>query len=235
MSEKIKKTWRRKVTYSKEHWDLLREKRKKATRILEVLEKEGIKGFVYGSVARGDCREGSDIDIIIFSPSSPFLLEHTLKTEFNIYDKEISQATPKLAIKGHLWLDPKTTLTFPFTKLSEAEREFYEYGGKITIPRVRDSKKRETGIDKRLVLIQPTEKGHREFAIIGREEKAAKMAGVSGGFVLRRESILRRRDRKGRSGPFIRQQLGKEESFDDALRRIAAKNPYMREKLKEEA
>lgn len=229
--EKPKKTWIRQITYSQSHWNLLKEKRKKATAILETLREAQIKGYVYGSVARGDINEKSDIDIITFSPPTPFLLERALNRNFSIYEKEISQATPKLAIKGHIHLDNTTTITFPITKLSKAEREFYTYGGKLTLPEVKDYEKRVPGIDKRLLLIEPTESGHKEMSILGREKKAATTVGVSVGLVLKREKLLRRRDEKGRSGPFIRKKVRKGESFDSILRQIASQNAFLREEL----
>lgn len=229
--EKPKKTWIRQIKYSQTHWNLLRKKRKKATEILETLVEEKIKGYVYGSVARGDCNKKSDIDIVIFSPPTPFLLERVLNRKFSIYEKEISQATPKLAIKGHIHLDNKTTITFPITKLSKSEREFYTYGGKITLPEIKNYKNRVPGVDKRLLLIEPTKTGHKELSISGRETKAAKTVGVSVELVLKREKLLKRRDTKGRSGPFIRKKVRKGESFDSALRQIASKNAFLREEL----
>lgn len=230
--EKPQETWIRRIQYSKEHWDILQQKRRKTTKILEVLKQENIKGYVYGSVARGDCGEKSDIDIIVFSPPSPFILEHILSSKFNIYKKEISQATPQLAIKGHFYLDQKTTISFPITKLSKLERDFYTYAGKLALPEVRPPKKRVPGIDKRLVLIKPIKEGSKEISIIGKEKMAAKTAGVPIRLVLERKRLLIKRDKKGRNGPFLRERLNREESFDTVLRRIAAKNPYVREELR---
>lgn len=230
--EKIKQTWIRNIHYSEEHWELLRRKREKASKILATLSEKNIQGYVYGSIARGDCSEKSDIDIILFSPPTPFILERILDKKFNIYAKEISQATPKLAVKGHFYLDQKTTISFPITKLSQFEREFYTYAGKIALPVIKQFKERVPGIDKRLVLIIPTKEGHEERSIIGREKTASKVVGVPMELILKRERLLKRRDKKGRSGPFIREKLGKNESFDSILRRLAARNPFLREQLR---
>ena len=42
------------------------------------------------------------------------------------------------------------------------------------------------GVDKRLMLIEPTEKGHVESSIIGKEEYVAKLLGISAETVLDR-------------------------------------------------
>ena len=49
---------------------------------------------------------------------------------------------------------------------------------------------RVAGVDKRLMLIEPTEKGHVESSVIGREEFAAKVLGVSAETVLDRVHAL---------------------------------------------
>lgn len=231
--EKPKRTWIRSIDYSQKHWNLLHEKRKKATKILKVLSTHNIKGYVYGSVTRGDCGPKSDIDIIIFSPPTPFILERIFKEHFSIYAKEISQATPKLAIKAHFHLDPKTTISFPLTKLSTSEREFYSYGGKITLPQIRNPKKRTPGIDKRLILIRPTKNGHKEISIHGKEKMVANIVNVPISLVQKRKRLLMRRDRKGRNGPYVQKKLGKKESFNTVLRQIASKRPSFREQLRE--
>ena len=53
----------------------LKKKRVNAIRLLELFENEGFKPFVYGSIARGDVHESSDIDIIFTHTVPSFQIE----------------------------------------------------------------------------------------------------------------------------------------------------------------
>ncbi len=83
--------------------------------------------YVYGSVARGDVREDSDVDVVVFDPD-------VLKLDLLEVDhKLIVQATPRSTPKAYLSLDPEETqvITFPLAKLARDEVEFFSFGGKL--------------------------------------------------------------------------------------------------------
>lgn len=233
MRVKIARDIEREVIYNDEHWVILKEKRSKGVKILEKLAKYNIIGFLYGSVARGDVHKRSDIDIIILSPVKPFLIEHIIETELGgIYAREIVMATPKHAIKGHIYLDHRTTITIPLTSLSRNEVEFYRFGGMIGLPEAKDYKKRIKGVDKRLVMIIPKENGHKELSIIGQEQQVAKELGISIETVRERVRILTRRDEIGRTGVFVKKDLAPDESFDLELKKLVDKYPAIKRMLK---
>src|SRR5438445_664722 len=84
--------------------------------------------------------------------------------------REIAQATPSHSPKAHIQLDAEqtTSVTIPLTPFRSLELEFYAFGGKVTLPELKD-KIRNPGCTKRLVLIEPTPEGHFESPVVGRE------------------------------------------------------------------
>jgi predicted nucleotidyltransferase len=84
------------------------------------------------------------------------------------------------------------------------------------------------------MLIEPTEKGHIESSIIGREERVAKILEISVDTVLNRVRILLRRDSVGRTGLFIERELPPDETFESMLKKLASVNPALRRRLREE-
>ncbi|MDQ7849977.1 MAG: hypothetical protein RB148_06860, partial [Armatimonadota bacterium] len=76
------------------------------------------------------------------------------------------QATPLYAVKAHILIDEKTSVSFPLTRMRRVEREFYRFGGEVTLKQLK-ANARVAGVDKRLMLIEPVEKGHLESSIIG--------------------------------------------------------------------
>ena len=86
-------------------------------------------------------------------------------------------------MKAHIEVNEQTTVSFPLMQMRRVEREFYRFGGEINLSQLKAGV-RVAGVDKRLMLIEPTEKGHVESSIIGREEWAAKILGVSAETVL---------------------------------------------------
>jgi len=233
MREKVLHNWYKKVIYTKEDWQILRKKRAKATKIIELLLQEGIRSYVFGSVARGDVHPKSDIDIVIFNMISPFKLEYIIEQNFKkIYAREIVQATPKHSIKGHIYIDQETVITFPLTPFTNLEYEFYRFGGIIKYPEIKDERKRVLGIDKRLVLIIPREWGHEEESIIGRETEIAKLMNLSLNIIKERIRVLTRRDKIGRTGVFIKLQLDPEGSFDTMFKKLIDKNPAVKRMLR---
>jgi hypothetical protein len=114
--------------------------------------------------------------------------------------------------------------------MRKVEREFYRFGGEANLEQL-EKGTRVLGVDKRLMLIEPTEEGHRESAVVGRGEQVAKMLGISTETVSDRVHALIRRDEIGRTGVFIKEELADEETFEMALKRLAAKNPAVRRRL----
>jgi predicted nucleotidyltransferase len=221
----------RERVYAVERWSLLENLRKKAMRIMEALEEPRLEVIVHGSIARGDVDEKSDIDIFIESQTSSFAVETALeKVCLPINRRSVVQATPTYAMKAHVDIDENTGVSFPLMKMRRVEREFYKFGGKATLADLRKSV-RLPGVDKRLMLIEPTHDGHRESTIVGREEQVAKLLGISVETVLDRVHTLMRRDEVGRTGVFIKKELSEGETFEMALARLADQNPAVRRRL----
>jgi predicted nucleotidyltransferase len=220
------------VIYSAEHWALLKRLRAKALQLMEALAKFNIEAITHGSIARGDVTEKSDVDAFIPNPPSSFLIETALEQAgIPVNRRLIVQATPTYAMKGYIEIDEKTSVSFPLMKMRKIEREFYKFGGEITIENLR-ADVRVAGVDKRLMLIEPTEKGHRESGIVGREEHVAKILKISVETVLDRVHALLRRDEIGRTGVFIERELTEGETFEFALKKLAEENPAVRRRLK---
>jgi predicted nucleotidyltransferase len=222
----------REVVYDRKRWTLLLSLRKKATRVMEALEKANLESIVHGSIARGDISEGSDVDVFVSSLTSTFSVEAALeKAGIPTGTRLLVQATPTYTMKAHIEIDETTSVTFPLMKLRKVEREFYRFGGEADLHTLREGS-RVPGVDKRLMLIEPTERGHVESTIVGREEQVAKSLGVSVETVLDRVHTLLRRDEVGRTGVFVKQELSADETFEMALSRLARKNPAVRRRLR---
>jgi len=220
------------VIYNVEQWDLLQEFRQKSKRIMEALQIFHLESIVHGSIARGDVNKKSDIDIFIPSQPSSFLVETALeKAGISINRRLIVQATPTYAMKAYIEIDENTSVSFPLMKMRKVEREFYRFGGEVTLENLREGL-RVCGVNKRLMIIEPTKKGHIGTTIIGREEQVAKLLGISVETVLDRVHTLLRRDEVGRTGVFIEKELSSSETFEMALKRLADQNPAVRRRLK---
>lgn len=222
----------RRIIYNERHWRLLRDLRIRASRLMESLEGEGVRTLLVGSVARGDVRATSDIDVVIPSYTPTFLVENALiESGFGIARKVVVQATPLHAIKASIYLDDRTLVTIPLSKLSPLEQEFYSFAGSIGLEGIREQR-RVPGVNKRLLLVLPVDEGHIEFSIVGREPEVARILGISLDTVLERERMLLRRDEVGRTGTYLKLQLPPEENIEDLLRRHSERNPFLRKKLR---
>jgi len=220
------------VIYDAELWNLLEEFRQKSERIIEALEIFHLESVVHGSIARGDVNRKSDIDVFIPSQPSSFLVETALeKAGISINRRLIVQATPTYAMKAYIEIDENTSVSFPLMKMHKVEGEFYRFGGEVTLENLRKGL-RVCGVDKRLMLIEPTKKGHMETTIIGREEQTAKLLGISVETALDRVHALLRRDEVGRTGVFIEKELSSSETFEMALKKLADQNPAVRRRLR---
>lgn len=228
----LKRLEYREVRYNKQHWKLLKELRSKSTALMECLQKHNVASIVHGSIARGDISTKSDIDIFVRNQPSSFLIENTLEhSGFPINRRLVVQATPSYAMKGYIEIDKQRCVSFPLMKLRSVERDFYKFGGEADLA-VLKSNHRVKGVDKRLMLIEPTPNGHVESSIIGREQTVASLLGVSMETVLDRVHALLRRDKIGRTGVFIEKELSANETFEMVLKQLADHNPAVRRRLK---
>ena len=220
------------VAYDEKRWKLLKMLREKAKKIMKVLEAANLRCIVHGSIARGDVSAKSDIDIFIPYPPSSFTVETALeKAGIPINRRVIVQATPTYAVKAYIEIEENVSVSFPLVKLRQLERDFYRFGGEISLEELKRNV-RVPGVDKRLMLIEPTEDGHVESSIIGREEYVAGLLGVSTDIVWDRVHVLTRRDEVGRTGVFLERELSPDETFEMVLKMIADKNPAVRRRLK---
>jgi len=228
----VKRAERVEIIYDKKRWKLLKDLRLKAVKLMETLDNCHLRSIVHGSIARGDVTETSDIDVFLPGPHSSFIIETALERfGFHVYTRTIVQATPIYALKGHIELDQQSSLSFPLVKLRPVEKEFYRFGGEAQLSTLREDK-RVPGVDKRLMLIEPTAEGHIESAVVGREEETSNILGVSLNTVLDRVRALLRRDEVGRTGVFIEKELAPDETFEQAMKKLADHNPAVRRRVK---
>lgn len=228
----VKRAERVEVIYDQTRWKLLKQLRSKTVQLMEMLEKAHLRSIVHGSIARGDVSETSDIDVYLPSPPSSFAIEMAIeRSGFRNYQRKIVQATPLYALKGYIELDHQTNLSFPLVKLRSVEKEFYKFGGEAYLSTIKENK-RVSGVDKRLMLIEPTANGHIESAVIGKEKETANILGVTLNTVLDRVRALVRRDNVGRTGVFIEQELKPDETFEQTMKKLADHNPAVRRRIK---
>src|SRR5208283_5093907 len=167
------------VTYNSARWQLLNELRSKAVEVMAALEAFHLASIVHGSIARGDVKKGSDVDVFISEIQNSFLVETALeKAGKPINSRLIVQATPNYAMKAHIEVSEQITVSFPLMEMRRVEREFYRFGGETNVDQLK-ANVRVSGVDKRLMLIEPTDNGHVESSIIGKEESTAKTLGIS--------------------------------------------------------
>lgn len=215
----------RTVIYNSHHWNLLGQIRKRAIEIIRKIESSGIsQPAVHGSVARGDVSESSDVDIIIPHPISSYRLELALGHALH---RELVQATPTTVLKGHIHLADNIVVSFPMFKLRPREEEFYHWGGLLDLSGL-EVQSRVAGVDKKLVLIQPTLTGHTEHGVIGHEYMVAKMLHVSVAIARERIRVLTRRDSVGRTGVYLTRPLKESESFEEAVKHLQDSDPALR-------
>jgi uncharacterized protein len=220
------------VMYTTTRWALLRELRGEAVKVMIALETFHLPSITHGSIARGDVKKGSDVDIFIGEVQNSFLVETALeKAGLPINARLIVQATPTYAMKAHIEVSERITVSFPLMEMRTVEREFYGFGGEVNFKQL-NADTRVPGVDKRLMLIGPTETGHVESSIIGREQSAAKVIGISVETVLDRVHTLIKRDTTGRTGVFVKRELRPDETFELALKKLAELNPAVRRRMK---
>jgi predicted nucleotidyltransferase len=220
------------IVYSSAHWALLEDLREKAVRIMTVLEAFHLQTFVHGSIARGDVNKNSDVDVFVAEPQSSFLVETALeRADVQVNARLLVQATPNYAMKAYIEVDDAACVSFPLMRMRRAEREFYKFGGQVNLNQIQASS-RVAGVDKRLMLIEPTKNGHMETSIIDSEEAAAKRLGVSAETVLDRVHALLKRDKVGRTGVFVKRELAPDETFELAMKKLADENPAVRRRLR---
>ncbi len=221
----------REVLYNVERWTLLKKLREKAANVMQALRVANIDPVVHGSIARGDVNLKSDLDIFVPVQTSSFSIENALQTAgFSVNDRLIVQATPTYAMKAHITIDEKVSISFPLMAMRRVEREFYRFGGEANLEDLKCDN-RVLGVDKRLMMIEPTSEGHMESSIVGQEEAAAKLLRISVDTVLNRVHALLRRDNIGRTGVFLKKEVNENESFEMALKALARTNPAVRRRL----
>ncbi len=207
------------VTYSENHLKLLQQKRERSKTLLEMFVKEGLNPFIYGSIARGDIHNDSDIDMVLIQSIAPYQIEIILeKNGFKNYFREIIMATPADTLKLYIYLNELESITIPLSKFNKKSSEFYDFGGKINLNQILNSI-RVPGINKRLVFIQPTSDGHEEYSIIGNENLAAKQLSVGINLINERKRVLLRREKFGKTGVFLKRSIGMGETTELVLKK----------------
>lgn len=225
----------REVHYSERHWSILRSKRAKALRVMGALQPAvRLPIIVHGSVARGDVRKDSDVDIVVLETPRPLgIVDIALEAAgFEVAKRIIVQATPGYTPKVYYYLDwnDEVVVSYPLGRLKPREREFYKWGGELDLEGLRAGR-RVPGVSKDLKLIEPRPWGHVEYSVVGREGMVARLLGISIETVEERIRVLTRRREIGRTGVFIEYEVPAGVSIEEAIRELALENKQFRKML----
>ncbi|NPA96014.1 MAG: DNA polymerase subunit beta [Crenarchaeota archaeon] len=222
------------VVYDERRWRVLRRKREIAKEIARALAACGFRDFVvHGSVARGDVDEDSDVDVAVLSPAPVGLVELCLeRAGLRVFSRVLVQPTPVHSPKVYLYLDPfeERVVSLPLVELEPIEKEFYRFSGSLALDQLlRDE--RVPGVDKRLMLIVPTPRGHVEAPVVGNEGVVARFLGVSIQVVLDRVRALTRRAEEGHTGLFIEIEVPPQRSVEEVVRELCRENRLFRQRV----
>ncbi len=220
------------IEYNEDRWAFFKQSRQRAKEIMSALSKHNIESVVHGGVARGDVDENSDVDIFVLSVVPSYKIELALRgAGFHPVKREIVMATPWQLPKAHIYIEDDRSVTFPLIKPRQLELEFYYFGGAADHTQV-ERGIRVPGVDKRLMLIEPTERGHVESQVVGREAEVAKRVGVGLDIVRERTQVLTRRADVGHTGIFVQRELAPTENFEAVFNQLVEKNSAMKLRLK---
>lgn len=221
----------REIKYNTQIWEIFNQKRKIALELMNALNK--FNPFIHGSIARGDIKPTSDIDIIIPHIIDEYQLIQPLETiKYEIIERWLVQATPLSAIKANLVLTPEIILTIPLIPFYPREIQFYDFGGKIGLDEVQQGI-RVPGINKQLLLIDPTEDGHIESRVTEQNAgQVSKILGISISTILERIRVLERRDKVGRTGVYLKRLVPPTKSFGQVLNEISSHFPASRRRIR---
>jgi len=200
---------------------------------MDAIGRRGLFSITYGSIVRGDVKLTSDVDVFIPSvvPSHEVELALT-EAGYNIVSREVVQATPSYVVKGYVYVDELTSVSFPLIPMRGDEEAFYSLAGKASLEELTRGI-RKPGINKELMLVVPTEEGHYELLIEGNIEEAAKVLSVDPDVLRNRVYVLKRRRELGRTGVYRSIRIPSEESFESVLKRLIDTSPPLRRRLKE--
>lgn len=222
------------IVYDEKRRRLFKDLRKRTLELMEVLVRQGFDPIVHGSVARGDVRKGSDVDVVVPHVVPSYKIELALReAKLEPMKREIAVATPWQLPKAHIYIEEDRSITFPLVKPKQLEVEFYYFGGAASSEQVRQTI-RVPGVDKRLMLIEPTPKGHVESPVMGKEAEVAKRIGVRIEIVRERVQVLTRREDVGRTGIFIKRALMPDENFEEVFKQLVQRRPELKVRLKEQ-
>lgn len=220
------------VIYNEERWQIFERLRARALEVMKTLVKHGFNPIVHGSIARGDVDKGSDVDVFVPYVVPSYQIELALRElGSGPVKREIVMATPWQLPKAHAYLEEDRSVTFPLVEPRRLELEFYHFGGAAEIEQVQQ-KTRMAGVDKRLMLIEPTPRGHLESRVIGKEAEVAKRVGVSLELVRERVKVLTRRADVGHTGVFLQRELAPDENFETVFKRLVEGNPAVKLRLR---
>jgi len=221
---------RREITYDADRWTTLKEKRARAVEVLGELAARRIDAFVFGSVARGDVKPSSDVDVFIPDTVSSVPVMLSLDP-LGVLGISVVQATPRSLVKANVELEDNTTVTYPLIQPREVELEFYRFGGSIDLIGLKNGE-RSCGVDKRLMLIEPTPEGHVETPLSDLSPGiVARKIKVGQQIVEERLRVLERRADVGRTGIYLNRQLAPGETPEQVLHDLIAEDPATRRRV----
>ena len=184
--------------------------------------------YCYGSIARGDITLTSDSDIII-DPTPSYKYE--LKLDIASIPRSLVQATPNSSPKVVYQITDKITLSVPFSRLSQREIEFINFGGKLDIHRF-ENNEFSPGINKQLMLVQVNDpKGYtfKYSSVLSQPiHLVARKVNCGVDIIMERIRVLKRRDEIGRTGLYINRELAPDEQPEEVIKKMSQTKPGLR-------
>lgn len=212
------------VRYPAARFALLKAKRDRAREFLGALPSGTV---VFGSVARGDVRPASDIDLEVPYGAASFSLEVALSRLPDPWvGRRLVQATPNSVVKA-LWDFGETVVALPLTAPSPLEAGFARFGGALELEGVVRND-RVPGVDKRLMLIEPTARGHVERSVADRVQEAAAVLGIDADVIRGRLRVLKRRSQTGRTGVYLTKNVPDDQNPEETLEDLKDADPAVR-------